>query len=68
MMLEKLGRHADLLDHFIAKRDATAVVRTCRRYADAAPHVWERALDFLVANAPTQVRDAPSKSGANLTR
>ena len=52
LMLEKLGRYSELLEHQIAKRDAEALVRTCRRYSEAQPTVWLRALDYLVANAP----------------
>ena len=52
LMLEKLGRYAELLDHQIRKRDAEALVRTCRRYSEAEPTVWLRALDYLVANSP----------------
>ena len=52
-LYDRLGRHADLLRHHLARRDTDGVMRTCRRFAEAEPRVWLRALDHLVSARPT---------------
>ena len=52
LLYEKLGWHGELFHHYAEKKDSEAVLRTCRRYSEADPQLWVRALRYFVQQAP----------------
>ena len=41
----------ELFHHYAEKKDSEAVLRTCRRYSEADPQLWVRALRYFAAGA-----------------